>query len=260
MKAMLCWWWLGLAIAWCEPVLHVTAPTLRPQLVKRYPHDPTCFTQGLLKLDDETLLESSGLEGRSQLRRVRLQSGEVEEMVPLAAPLFAEGIGLWQDQLRMLTYQNKQFLRFDPHSLELKGGGVYHGEGWGLTVSPAGDWIASDGSSRLLWLDPETMSVSRSLEVREPSGPIPYLNELEYCGKRILANVYTTDLIAVIEPETGQVRYWLDLSWLLTPEEKARASFANGIAWDPRTQHLLVTGKYWPWLFELEIDYDIGLE
>ena len=260
MRNVLCWWFLGLAVAWCEPVLRVTAPTLRPSLVRRYPHDPTCFTQGLLKWDDETMLESSGLEGRSQLRRVRFHTGEVEQVVPLAAHLFAEGIGQWQDQLRMLTYRNKQFLRFDPHSLELQGCGDYPREGWGLTVSPAGDWIASDGSSQLFWLSPENMSVMRSLEVREPSGPVPFLNELEYCGKRILANVYTTDLIAVIHPDTGEVGYWLDLSWLLTAEEKARASFANGIAWDPRTHHLFVTGKYWPWLFELDIDYDIGLE
>ncbi|MFN8614277.1 MAG: glutaminyl-peptide cyclotransferase, partial [Vulcanimicrobiota bacterium] len=258
MKTFWLWLWL-VALVGAQPSLRVTAPVLQPTLVKRYPHDPTCFTQGLVWLDSDTLLESSGLEGQSQLRRVRLSSGEVQLMRPLEDSLFAEGVAVWGQQVRLLTYQNHRYLDFELADLEVRQQGALAFEGWGLTVSPDGRWLASSGGSSLLWLS-QDMSVAGQLPVSEPSGPVAYLNELEWCGRRVLANVYTTELIAVINPDNGRVECWLDLSGLLKPEEKALASFANGIAWNPLTHHLLVTGKYWPWLFELEIDYDIGLE
>ncbi|MBS2034867.1 glutaminyl-peptide cyclotransferase [bacterium] len=254
------WLWICLVAAvGAQPALQVTAPVLRPTLIKRYPHDVGCFTQGLVWLGSNRLLESSGLEGQSQLRLVDLETGVVQVMRPLEDSLFAEGLAVLNQQVRLLTYRNRRFLEFDLAELELRTEASLDFEGWGLTVSPSGHWLASNGSPNLLWLNPD-MSIARQMLVREPSGPVPYLNELEWCGKRILANVYTTELIAVITPETGLVDYWLDLSGLLTPEEKAGASFANGIAWDPATGHLFVTGKYWPWVFELDVDYDIGLE
>ncbi|MBT9586999.1 glutaminyl-peptide cyclotransferase [bacterium] len=255
--------WLARMPAGAEPVqqgLRVTAPTLRPTVVARYPHDSQSFTQGLCWAGDGTLYESSGLAGKSYLRRVQLKSGEVLAHTNLPGQLFGEGLALLNGTLTVLTYQDHEFLRYLAPSLQGGQSGHYKLEGWGLTASPEGDLVASDGTSNLYWLNPVDLSIKSKLAIHEPSGPVPYLNELEYAGGKILANVHTTELIAVIDPATGRVDFWLDLSWLLTPQEKSRASCLNGIAFDPSSKRLYVTGKYWPWIFELDVEYDIGLD
>lgn len=258
---------LILGLAWipadAKPVssgLRVTAPTLRPTVVARYPHDSHCFTQGLCWAGEGALYESSGLAGSSDIRLVQMESGKVMVRTSLPGQLFGEGLALLDGYLTLLTYQDHEYHRYQAVSLQGGKSGYYELEGWGLTTSPEGCLVASDGSSNLYWLNPSDLSIKRTLQISEPSGPVPYLNELEYAGRKILANVHTTDLIAVIDPAAGRVDFWLDLSWLLTPQEKSQAGYLNGIAFDPKTRRLYVTGKYWPWLFELDVEYDIGLD
>jgi len=240
--------------------LQVTAQTLRPSVLARYPHDIRCFTQGLCWGGEGLLYESSGLAGLSDIRLVRLESGEILQRRSLPGQLFGEGLAWLNGTITMLTYQDHEYHRYLAPSLQGGKAGPYPLEGWGLTASPEGNLVASNGTSSLYWLNPADLSIKSCLEIREPSGPVPYINELEYAGKKILANIHTTELIAVISPTTGKVDYWLDLSWLLTAQEKSQASFLNGIAFNPQSKHLYVTGKYWPWVFEIEVDYDIGLD
>jgi len=242
------------------PSLRVEAPLLLPTVLQRYAHDPACSTQGLVWAGNGTLFESSGLPMPSEIRQVEIATGRPLKRQLLPRKIFAEGLALSGGQLVLSTYQDQRIFRFDPATLEPIRDEAYPYEGWGLTTSPDGLILASDGTSKLRWLDPLSWVTQRSVEVKESSGPVVYLNELEYSGTKILANVYTTNLIAIIDPSTGRVDAWLDLRGLLTPAEQAAAGPLNGIAVNPTNHHLYVTGKRWPWLFEIEVDYDLGLE
>lgn len=229
------------------PIRHYTY-----RVVASYPHDPQAFTQGLVIVDN-VLYESTGLHGRSSLRRVNLETGRVERIRELPGRFFGEGVTAVDERLIQLTWKANQGFVYDRETFELLQVFTYPLEGWGLT-SDGRELIASDGSADLYFLDPETFREKRRVRVTDRHGPVTRLNELEYVQGKVYANVWGSDLIAVIEPETGQVAGWIDLTGLLGPEEAAGpVDVLNGIAYDQRRNALYVTGKLWPRLFRIEL-------
>ncbi|MCR3883300.1 MAG: glutaminyl-peptide cyclotransferase [Methanothrix sp.] len=221
------------------------------RVVAVYPHDPGAYTQGLAYRDG-ILYEGTGLYGRSGLRETVLETGEVTRYRGLPPQLFGEGIVLWEDLLVQLTWRSGIGLVWELDDLTLVRTFSYTTEGWGIT-SDGRRLIMSDGTSKLRFLDPETFGVTGEVEVMAEGRPLTRINELEYVDGLVYANVWKTDMIAVISPETGEVTAWIDLSGLLTEEERRAADVLNGIAYDPETGRLFVTGKHWPKLFEIEI-------
>jgi glutaminyl-peptide cyclotransferase len=225
---------------------------VRPEIVATYPHDPAAFTQGLEMAGDGTLLEGTGLEGRSDIRRVDLASGRVLLDVDLPADVFGEGITVLDGRLFQLSWtEGVAFVR-DSRTLEEIGRFEYLGEGWGLSNDGA-SLIMSDGSSTLTFRDPDTFDPVRAIEVTDGGSPVTRLNELEYVDGLVYANVWQTDRVAVVDAASGRVVRWLDLSGLLAPDQENGADVLNGIAHRPDAGTLLVTGKLWPVLFEISV-------
>ncbi len=246
---------LTAAVASAEVQPAATAPTLRWKIVAEYPHDPRGFTQGLL-WHEGRLFESDGQYGASQVSEKVLRTGKALKVVPLPAQQFGEGLAHHAGALWQLTWREGVLHRYDL-ALNRTGALRYGGEGWGIT-SDGTALIVSNGSPTLTWIDPQGPSVLRTVEVREGETPVPRLNELEWIEGAIYANVWTTDRIARIDPESGQVTGWLDLAKLklragITPAQEAQGAVLNGVAWRSDQQHLLVTGKYWPKLYEIKL-------
>jgi glutamine cyclotransferase len=245
---------LFVLIAGCiedETLVGQKAPVYNVAVAAVYPHDPGAFTQGLA-YKDGVLYEATGLYGRSSLRETRLETGEVVRFRGLPPQLFGEGIALFEDRLIQLTWRSGIGLVWDLENLSFVGTFVYPTEGWGIT-SDGHRLIMSDGTSTLRFLDPETFGVTGTLEVMAEGAPLPNINELEYVEGLIYANVWETDEIAIISPETGAVVGWIDLSGLLTGEERMGAGVLNGIAYDSENGRLLVTGELWPKIFQIEV-------
>jgi glutamine cyclotransferase len=228
------------------------APVYGYRVVRSYPHDPNAFTQGLI-FHDGFLYEGTGVRGESTLRRVELETGEVLEIRHLASEYFGEGIALWKDRLHQLTWQSNVGFIYEREGLRLIGDFTYPTEGWGLTQDGS-RLIMSDGTDTLRFYDPDTFEETGRLQVRSADGPVEKLNELEYVAGEIYANVWRTDRVAIISPETGRVVGWIDLAGL-TPEPASDRPIdvLNGIAYDAQGDRLFVTGKYWPALFEIEL-------
>ncbi len=221
-------------------------------IVKSYPHDRHAFTQGLA-IDNGVLYEGTGRFGRSTLRRVELGSGKVVKIRRLPDWYFGEGITVYGDRIIQLTWKSKIGLVYDKESFELIREFRYPTEGWGLTHNGI-HLIMSDGTATLHFLDVETFKEIKRVEVFDHNGPVSRLNELEYMQGRVYANVWQTDRIAMIDPETGQVTGWIKLEGLLNSENRGESGgFLNGIAYDAENDRLLVTGKLWPLLFEIEL-------
>jgi glutaminyl-peptide cyclotransferase len=227
------------------------APILPYRVVNAFPHDTGAFTQGLLFLEG-LLYEGTGLRGNSSLRKVDLASGAVLQQVDLDERLFGEGVTVFGDRVYQLTWQAGVALVYDKDTFEPLFNYEYETEGWGLTHD-AESLIMSDGSSELYFRDPGTFAEIRRLQVTDGGRQITRLNELEYVEGHIYANVWQTDRVARIDPQTGNVTAWLDLSGLLSPQERRGGDVLNGIAYDPGSGHLLVTGKLWPKLFEIQM-------
>ncbi len=235
----------------------VSAPVLGHRVMACYPHDTRAFTQGLIYRDG-VLFESTGLNGRSSVRRVRLDTGEVLQRKDVGRRYFAEGLTEHAGELFQLTWESGVAFVYDVQTFALKRTMTYRGEGWGLTTDGT-DLILSDGSSNLAFLDPGTFRVRRRVSVRDGARPVDRLNELEFVNGRVLANVWLTDRIAVIDPFSGQVTGWLDLEALgralgRTPAVAEQPNAVlNGIAYDRERDRLFVTGKLWPTLFEIQV-------
>jgi len=228
------------------------APVWGYRVVAEYPHDPEAYTQGLVLIDG-VLYEGTGLTGRSSLRRVDLESGEVLQIESLDDALFGEGVAVLEDRVYQLTWTSGVCFVYDRESFELQGTFSYGGEGWGLTTDGR-QLIMSDGSNRLVFRDPETFEETGRVDVYDGDVPVSSLNELEYVDGEVWANVYQTDRIARIDPLTGDVTGWIDLTGLLPESVEADAvDVLNGIAHDPETGRIFVTGKLWPTLFEIEL-------
>lgn len=249
--------WLALLLVTAAPAQAETAWTL----VGSLPHDPAAFTEGLL-VHDGLLYESTGLVSQSEIRISTLDTGKIVRRVTIPAPYFGEGIALTKDRggkdrLVSLTWRHGKGFLWSLPGLRKSGEFRYTGEGWALT----GDGkrlIMSDGTADLRFLDPLTLKETRRVTVRTADGqPVPMLNELEYVDGEVLANVWMTNRIARINPATGAVIDWIDLSALVA---KARALGANGaddvlngIAWDAPRRRLFVTGKNWPKLYQIRL-------
>ena len=225
-------------------------PTQSYEVVRTYPHDRQAFTEGLLYRDGR-LYESSGLEGRSTIRQIRLEDGAVLRSVALPPNLFGEGIVDWGNELISLTWRSGIGFRWDRATFRRLGSFSYSGEGWALTRNLS-EIVMSDGTPVLRFLDPKTMKVKRRLRVTQDGAPIANVNELEWVKGEILANIWLTDTIARIDPKTGRVTARIDLAGL-GPVERGEDDVLNGIAYDSAHDRLLVTGKNWPKIYEIRI-------
>ncbi len=228
------------------------APVYGYEVVNTFPHDASAFTQGLV-FHDGALVESTGIEGSSTLRRVELQTGRVLQKVDVPRYFFAEGLTLFGGKLYQLTWKGAKGFVYDPQTFQKTGEFPYEGEGWGLTHD-ADSLILSDGSDRLRFIDPNDFKVKRTISVTDRGRPVEELNELEYVKGEIYANVWHRDRIARIDPQTGQVKGWIDLAGLLRPGDTSDPeAVLNGIAYDESGDRLFVTGKLWPKLFEVRL-------
>ena len=235
-----------------KPVARTSSsPTFRLEVVRVYPHDSRAFTQGLLFLDGK-IYESTGLFGRSSLRRVDLTSGQVEQESKLPAEIFGEGLARVGDRLIQLTWKNHKALVWDLSTLKKQAELSYEGEGWGLCFDGR-HMVMSDGSDKLTWRNPTTFVKEGEVRVRLVGRPLSNLNELECAGDVVYANVWQDNHIARIDAKSGEVTAWIDASGLLDPSEAAGADVLNGIAEMASTGHLLITGKLWPHVYEVEV-------
>ncbi len=226
----------------------------RIETVKEYPHDTGAYTQGLF-FHEGRLYESTGQFGESSFREVELATGKVLSRMDFQRKYFAEGAVMLDGRLYILTWTNKVAFVYDAATLAYLQTWSYPREGWGLTTDGK-SLIASDGSSRLYFLTP-AFRQERSVDVTMDGRPVRLLNELEYIDGKVWANVYTTDLIVVIDPETGRVEASIDCSGLLPRKLRSpETDVLNGIAHDPSTGKIYLTGKYWPRLYEIRLVAD----
>ncbi len=230
-------------------------PTYGYKVVRSYPHDRAAFTQGML-VRNGVFYESTGLNGRSGIRKVKIETGEVLQTKPLGAQYFGEGITEWKGSIIQITWQSEIGFVYDLNTFDQTRTWSYKGEGWGLTHDDT-HVIMSDGSAQLRYLDPVTLKETSRITVRDARGPVTQLNEIEYIKGEIYANVWQTDRIARISPKDGRVTGWIDLAGLLTPAERASVEqlggVLNGIAYDAAGDRLFVTGKLWPRVFEIKL-------
>jgi glutamine cyclotransferase len=227
------------------------APTSKFRVVKSYPHDREAYTQGLVYVDD-VFYESTGLNGRSSIRKVKVETGEVLKIHRLEPRYFGEGLAIVGKTLVQLTWQTEVGFVYDAETFEQRRTFSYTGEGWGLT-NDGKRLVMSDGSDALRFFDPATFKETGRLTVKDGGMPIDQLNELEIVKGEIYANVYQTHRIARISPQSGQVVGWIDLTGILSPRDAVGVDVLNGIAYDAAKNRLFVTGKLWPKVFEIEI-------
>ena len=228
------------------------AQTLSYEILNTLPHDPTCYTQGLV-IHEGIFYESCGLYGQSSLRKVEPTSGIVQAESDLSANYFAEGLVLLDGKLYQLTWQENTGFVYGASTLEPISTFHYQTQGWGLTTDGSA-LILSDGSNTLYWLDPGSMQVLRQVNVSYEGQPVEYLNELEYINGTLFANIYLTDTIVAIDPKDGRVISLIDLTGL-RPEQNLtmQGEVLNGIAYDDQNDKLYVTGKNWPNLYEIRL-------
>ncbi|MDA0333652.1 MAG: glutaminyl-peptide cyclotransferase [bacterium] len=233
-------------------------PTWSYHIVNVFPHDTAAYTQGLIYVDGHFLEGTGGgvkLQSRntlSSLRRVAIETGEVLQQVSLDSRFFGEGITLLGTRIYQLTWRERVGFIYRADTFDSLGSFSYASEGWGLTHDGA-RFIMSDGSAWLSFRDPETFAESGRLQVRHKDQAISRLNELEWVEGEVWANIYQTDIIARIDPTDGRVVGWIDLRGLLTSGERQLTDVLNGIAYDAATKRLFVTGKLWPWVFQIEL-------
>lgn len=224
----------------------------RVAVISSRPHDRRAYTQGLILVDGE-LYESTGDFGRSSLRRVDPQTGEVRQRVDLPSQIFAEGLALVGDALIQLTWQNRVAFVYDRATFREVRQHPYATDGWGLCYDGR-RLLMTDGTSTLYFRDPATFEEVGRVDITLRGWPLREVNELECVGDTVYGNVFRTDTIVEIDPRTGAVVAEIDAAGLLSPEEQTGAYVLNGIAWDPDTGHFLITGKDWPRLFEVTFD------
>jgi glutamine cyclotransferase len=262
---------LGVLFWFIQPdekeMLPQDTPVFGYEIVNTFPHDRYAFTEGLV-FSDGILIEGTGLAGQSTLRKVRLETGEILAVQRLPDECFGEGVTQSGETVFQLTEQGGIGFLYNVRSLATEGTFPCPVPGWGLT-NDGGHLIASDGSDRLTFIDPESFRPLRQIEVRADGVPVSYLNELEYVDGEIYANVWPTDRIARISPRNGEVTGWIDLEGILSPSDRMEVGLPesagregefssswtclNGIAYDPGGKRLFVTGKLWPTLYEIRL-------
>lgn len=223
--------------------------TLRVDVLREFPHDPSAYTQGLLWWEGR-LYESTGRYGESTLRQLDPQTGAVERHVRVAQNLFGEGLAKVDDHLYMLTWQAQRALVFDLGTFDVVRSYRYTGEGWGLCFDGT-HLVMSDGSDTLTFRDPQTFDPVGTRRVTLRGRPQRALNELECVDGAVYANVYQDEYLVRIDPDTGRVTHQIDAAGLLTPREARGVDVLNGIAYDPDADSFYLTGKWWPKMFEV---------
>lgn len=232
---------------------HSAIPVYAFMVKHTYPHDRQAFTQGLF-FKDGYLYESTGRNGQSSIRKVQLENGKVLQKKDIGDEYFGEGIAAAGNEIVSLTWTSRVGFVFDAKTFRLKRKFTYEGEGWGLAGNGK-QLFMSDGSQVIRVLDPNTLGEVRRIEVAADGKPIRSLNELEWVDGQLYANVWGSDVIARIDPASGKVVGWIDLTGLRDPDWKGLGpdDVLNGIAWDAKGRRLFVTGKHWPKLFEIEL-------
>lgn len=230
----------------------IVPPVEKFQVLATYPHDIGAYTQGLL-VHDGYFLESTGEYGKSGLRKVEITSGKVLKSHGLESKYFGEGLSLLNDKLYQLTWTTNTGFVYDVLTFTLLGTIHYNTEGWGLTTDGE-RLIMSDGTNKIYFLEPEYFTVMSSVEVFDNKEAVWQLNELEYIDGVLWANIYQTERLVRIDPATGKVLSYVDLSGILDPKDRhPTIDYLNGIAWDKETGRLFVTGKRWPKVYEIKI-------
>jgi glutamine cyclotransferase len=220
-------------------------------IVNEFPHDTNAFTQGLV-IDNDVLYEGTGLNGHSTLRRVDLETGKVLQLYALSDEFFGEGITVLGDRIIQLTWLSHKGFVYDKNSFELLQNFTYPTEGWGITHNGT-HLIMSDGSANLYFLNPETLQRVGQIAVNDAGSPVAELNELEYIKGEIYANIWYEKRIAIISPQTGNVRAWIDLTGIVDQENTSGGRVLNGIAYNANEDRLFVTGKMWSKLYEIQL-------
>ncbi len=227
-------------------------PTYTYEIVRTWPHDRGAFTEGLV-FDRGILLESTGLNGRSSLRKVELQSGRVLQQVDLGPQYFGEGMTILGGRVYQLTWKNQKGFVYDATTFAAEREFPFTGEGWGLTTDGSA-LIMSDGTNQIRFIAPATFKVIRTLNVTDRGRPLTQLNELEYVKGELFANIWQTQQVVRLDPATGRILGMIDFSGLLAPTDyDNQTDVLNGIAYDAAGDRLFVTGKNWPKLFEVRI-------
>jgi glutaminyl-peptide cyclotransferase len=223
------------------------------EVVNTYKHDPKAFTQGLV-IFNNFLYESTGLEGRSSLRKVELETGKVVQKVDLPSEIFAEGITILNDKIYQISWKNGLAWEYDLESFTKLNEFHYSGEGWGLTNNGT-NLIMSDGTHVIRFVDPKNFETVKTITVfRENGQPLMSINELEWVKGEIWANVWQDPMVARIDPESGKLKGWIDLSPMVKEEMRSDSEdVLNGIAYDEKTDRIFVTGKLWKKLFEIKL-------
>ena len=222
------------------------------KVVNTFAHDTKAFTQGLV-FEDGVLYEGTGLPGKSELRKVQLETGDVLQTHKLPDEFFGEGITIFGDRIIQLTLESKVGFVYNKETFELLREFSYPTEGWGLT-NDGRYLIMSDGTPMLYFLDPKTFKQNHKIMVLDQDSPVWGLNELEYIDSQIYANVWPTERIVKIEPETGEVIGWINMEGILPPEDHSEpVDVLNGLAYDQAGGRLFVTGKFYPKLYEIKL-------
>jgi glutamine cyclotransferase len=234
-----------------KPAANSTAIHYTYTVVNTYPHDTNAFTEGLV-YSEGFLYESTGLYGSSSLRRVNLTTGNVLQEVALPSQYFGEGITIVNNTIIQLTWQSHIGFVYDKTTFTLLGNFTYPTEGWGLTFDGK-LLIMSDGSDNLYFLDQTTFQRTGQIQVHDGNTSVVNINELEYINGDVYANIWETHTIAVINPETGQVKAWIDLTGLQSATTLNSEAVLNGIAYDAENDRLYVTGKDWPNLYQIKL-------
>lgn len=228
------------------------APVYSYRIINRFPHDTAAFTQGLIFLDG-FFFESTGLYGRSSVRKVDYRTGRVLRIKNLTSKYFGEGLVSYGDNLVQLTWREGTGFVYSKDDFSLINEFSINTEGWGLT-SDGKNFIMSDGSHNLYFLDKKNFRKIKTVEVHDGNRVVPMLNELEYINGVIYSNIFMTDSIAAICPVSGRVQYYINLSGILSKFQVSnQVDVLNGIAYDKERGRLFVTGKLWPYVFHIEV-------
>jgi glutaminyl-peptide cyclotransferase len=222
------------------------------EVVNRFPHDPKAFTQGFVYYNGY-FYEGTGLEGQSSLRQVRVETGEVVRKVDLSPELFGEGITLLGNEIFQITWESHIGFVYNVSDFRRLRTFSYPGEGWGLATD-GHQLFMSDGTAEIRVLDPATLAEKKRIKVHDGNQPVTQLNELEFVEGEIYSNVWHSNRIARISPQTGEVVGWIDLTGLMGPFYRLESdAVLNGIAYDRERKRLFVTGKLWPAVFEIRV-------
>jgi glutamine cyclotransferase len=221
------------------------------RIIKKYPHSAEDFTEGFI-YENGIIYESTGLYGKSKMKKYKLGSTEPIKEYGLPVMYFGEGAVVLQDRVYQLTWKSRVGFIYNKN-LELIGNFNYKTRGWGLTTNGK-SLIMSDGTNKLYFLDPKTLKEEKIVEIYENEAPVVNINEMEYLNGKIYANIFMTDFIAIINPESGKVEGWIDLTGILEKENiSTPVDVLNGIAYNTDSKRILITGKYWPYIYEIDL-------